>query len=341
MIALFLIIIMAISYLVHSYYVLARHNGIVDTPNQRSMHDKPIKKAAGILFVTQLLVGIWIYYLFWGQQDIELPTLILWTLGCLFAMILGFIDDIYNLRSYIKLIVELLVVTPAAIYFIDHLHILEFSIRGPIAGLLFALYIIFFMNLCNFMDGLDLYLSLNFFIGLIIFLFWNSTENHLQHILIYALIPISSMIGFFRYNYPPARVFMGDSGSLAIGFIAALLPFLFIKTQADIELSHSFFFFPVIWIDGVLTILLRLANKENILLAHRKHLYQRICQHWHKKQASFRFSLANFAIVPFIYFYRNGEISLNQALAIGLAGYITVYIFLSYLYDLSIRKENT
>jgi UDP-GlcNAc:undecaprenyl-phosphate/decaprenyl-phosphate GlcNAc-1-phosphate transferase len=280
-------------FLLHQYY--KSHWSVMDVPNHRSMHEYPVKKSAGLIFMSIFVISVSIFsYIKSSMTDHIFYVLS----GVSLFVILGLLDDIYDLRSIHKLVVQFIIVYLLLYFFIStEYHVLRISsFSYPVVARFFTtLLIVFVMNLCNFMDGLDLYLSLNsiFAIG-ILFVCFSAFLLETSWIL---FIFLSVIFSFLFFNYPPARLFMGDSGSLSIGFLLASLP-LFIQSQNQ-DFSMIFFFIPFYWTDGLVTIFKRLLQKENILQAHRQHLYQKISlKCWSKKQTSITLSLLNLLSLP-------------------------------------------
>ena len=120
------------------------------------------------------------------------------------------------------------------------------------------------INLINFMDGIDGLVCSNLIIILLL------SYSFQSHNYIVAVFPL---LIFLFWNWNPAKIFMGDTGSTFLGGILILL--LFDNFQIEKFLFICCISSPLL-IDSGLTILLRLFNKENIFLPHRKHLYQRL-----------------------------------------------------------------
>jgi Fuc2NAc and GlcNAc transferase len=128
---------------------------------------------------------------------------------------------------------------------------------------------VWFINLFNFLDGIDGYASIEAItLALALYLFTGQNIN---------LILIASVLGFLIWNRPKAKIFMGDVGSTQLGFILIVLGIYFHN-----EKSLSFIYWIVLsapfWFDATLTLLRRLRNREKLSQAHRKHIYQRLVQ---------------------------------------------------------------
>lgn len=259
----------ALSFLFCYYYVNHSKIAINDIPNQRSMHSIPVKKAAGLFIISAFLLfsGLYSYM----NPVNGLPMIPLFA-GSIFFLLLGFLDDLYDLRPITKLIAEVLFLLPFSYFLaVEKIVIFNFTIQNSILiTILIAFYFFYAVNLSNFMDGLDLYLSLTIFFAILNFFLVSTITIHTAILIILFL---SSVSGFIPFNRHPAKLFLGDTGSLPLGFILAFLPFL---ANGEFSPITSFLIIPVFWIDGTLTLFYRTFKKEKILLAHKEHLYQRI-----------------------------------------------------------------
>lgn len=304
---------------------------IKDIPNDRSMHDKPTKKSAGIIFIPVFVISVWCYLLYYGVWNIYFVYI---TLCILCWNVLGFFDDKYVYGSKKKIIIELLLCIPICFYLNLQIQIFGLSIPPIVSPILLSIYIIAIVNISNFMDGLDLYLTLTSVFATIVLLFHLNSYS----LLFIGIILLITLIGFGFYNKPPAKLFMGDAGSLALGFILSLYPFIYFNNSIEqiTELSFCFVFLPVFLTDGVATLIKRTFSGKNILKAHREHLYQRISMGiLNKKTTTFIFSLANLPA----YFLFNRFLSIGFSLSLAVFLVCAVYFSLYLLIDLYIQRK--
>jgi len=298
----------------------------LDVPNHRSMHDYPTKKSAGLVFMGLFMISL--FYVQIYSKDGSFSLLSQTLPGLMVCLLIGFLDDRYNFSSRRKLFFEILFFIPYVYLFFPDYQVFGFTLPLPhiVFSIVLAGYIIFVTNLCNFMDGLDLYLSLSILSSIGIY-FSILHPNPNQAITV--LLLVTSILSFLYFNFPPARLFMGDTGSLPLGYMVAILPFL--NGNEIPDLSYGFLLIPVFWIDGVFTILIRLKKKENIFRAHREHLYQKITlQKLDKRFTTFIFSLWNLLTIPVYFFLKD---------SIPLMGIISIILFLNgFLYTILIRK---
>jgi len=252
---------------------LIRH-GQLDMPNERSSHRYATPRGGGIAMVLGLSVGYCIVSLFdWGRLPLVYVACAL-TIG-----LLGHLED--RLRD-ISPLLRLLAQVMCASFFVwiqggwsqlpfpEPLN-LELGVFGaPIA----VFWIVSVVNLFNFLDGIDGYAGLHTLIvslGLILI-------SDIEPIQIAATLLAGSSLGFLFFNWHPAKVFMGDVGSLMLGFSLAALPFLgeyATRDQTTWHLAMLMWFFLA---DGSFTILHRILKREPFWKPHRTHVYQLLTQ---------------------------------------------------------------
>ncbi len=275
-------ILALLSLVLHSLYVHARL-GIRDIPNARSLHTEITKKSGGLVFIPMFLLLL----LLWEYQplssllaSVHLPahsSLILFLIyGSLFFCMLGFLDDVYSLSPNVRLLLEFSFSFLWIYFLAPNIHIFGLTFLNPWLNLLvMGFFIVFIVNLVNFMDGLDSYLIGTIFISL---LFWIPNFHQFLPGSTYffiILLLLVSIFGFSFYNFPKAKLFMGDSGSLGLGFFLIALPLLASKENSEsFEVMKLFLLFPVFWIDGLLTLVIRSFQDKHVFSAHKEHLYQ-------------------------------------------------------------------
>ncbi|MEI8321147.1 MAG: MraY family glycosyltransferase [Alphaproteobacteria bacterium] len=251
--------------------------GIHDHPVKRSSHTTPTPRSGGVAIALSFAGGILFLLARQYLSYISLTRLI--TLGgaigvtCFFSLK----DDIKGLSFLQKFIVQAL--TGCAIVMVG-LSISEIPLPyfgvvplKALGGVLSVFWIIFFMNVFNFMDGLNglasgVSIIASLFCTIISFLFMEQSMFYLSLTLFFATL------GFFIFNFPRGKIFMGDVGSQFLGLIWSIM--LFIPTQ---ELSPiSIYTIPLLFFsfiyDVSITVGRRIWNKESFWLAHRTHLFQ-------------------------------------------------------------------
>ncbi len=202
--------------------------------------------------------------------------------GTCLMMFLGFFDDIYQLSPKLRLLVELAVLFSFVFLASPNIKLFEWEFGNHwYLKLAFVFFLVFAINLVNFMDGMDFYVVGTFWITSLGIPILFKDAFQISGFLFFTIVLLyGSLFGFVFYNLPKARLFMGDSGSLALGFLICCFPFFPFPTSEskDLDLSRYFYLFPYFWIDGIWTIVKRLIQGKDIFQAHREHLFQRLTE---------------------------------------------------------------
>jgi UDP-N-acetylmuramyl pentapeptide phosphotransferase/UDP-N-acetylglucosamine-1-phosphate transferase len=269
-------ILASISLIFHAGYVFGSL-GVKDIPNERSLHTEITKKSGGMVFIPLFLLFVLVWQYLHPSVDTNSWNLRLMIYGTLFFCILGLVDDLYQLSPNVRLLLEFSFAFGWVYFLAPNLSLFGHNISNPIlVVIVLGFMIVSLVNLVNFMDGLDLYLVGTIFLGSLFWIPIYSPAFLPSGDFFYALVLFFiSLSGFAFFNFPRAKLFMGDSGSLAIGFILISLPLLSVqKSEVPFELIELFYLFPLFWIDGIITIAIRSYFKKHIFSAHREHLYQ-------------------------------------------------------------------
>lgn len=251
---------------------------ILDVPNERSSHDKPIPKSGGVVIVATFLLGVLAVYLFGDATLIQKKYFFGFFFASLFIAAISLYDDIRERPFFFKLMGQV-VATAVVMIFGIVIHEITIPMVGKVqlgwlAYLLTFLWIVGLTNAYNFMDGLNGMAAgpaviTAFFMSLISF----HAGSTFVYIICYAII--AGALGFMVFNFPHAKLFMGDVGSAFLGFLFANIAII----AALYDHSHtSFFVIPLLLFhyifDTTFTFFRRLFRKENVFSAHREHLYQ-------------------------------------------------------------------
>lgn len=254
----------------------------LDVPKKRSNHKNPIPKGAGLILIPTIFVSI-VFFIYF-----ELIPNKPWTLLSLLMLILfitSIFDDYLNLPTIPRLLVHSICVFTGVIYFNSEitnfteslLNIYNFNFNLIITVTFIKIFIFFFwlwlINLFNFMDGMDGITTsqiLTFTAGTVFLSIFGSVSHDISYI---SLIIFSAFLGFLSFNYPPAKIFLGDSGSIPIGFlISSIIIFNLINQQNFIPTMILIMYH---FADSSLTLMKRLFEKKNIFHAHSEHFYQK------------------------------------------------------------------
>lgn len=243
-------------------------NRILDIPNERSSHSEPTPRGGGLAIVITWYIGITVLFLR-GTVDNNLYFALM--SGIVLA-VFSIIDDVIDLKPSIRIIAQTITVL-LAFYFLNGIQpVLLFDkilIPSIILYPVVIVGMVWFINLYNFLDGIDGYASVEA-IG-VAFAFYLFTGQTIIFIL------VASVIGFLIWNWPKAKIFMGDVGSTQLGFIIVVLGIYFHNVKS-LSIVNWLILTTPFWFDATLTLYRRWRNKEKLSQAHRKHIYQRLVQ---------------------------------------------------------------
>jgi Fuc2NAc and GlcNAc transferase len=287
----------------------ALHHKILDIPNERSSHVNPTPRGGGLAIVITWDIGISVLFYF---KYIESNLYFALLSGILLAII-SLIDDLISLKPIIRLLAQIITAL-AAFTFIKGIN--PVSISGVEINSLFILYplviigTVWFINLYNFLDGIDGYASLEAItIAALMFIFTGSLIN---------IILIVCILGFLFWNWPKAKIFMGDIGSTQLGFILIVLGIYF-HNKSELSIINWMMLSSLFWFDATLTLFRRWKNKENLSVAHRKHAYQRAVQSGLTHQNTILLSIGiNFVIATLVFISRKYEFLLIPSFIFNL-----------------------
>ena len=252
-------------------YALSKR--LVDVPNERSSHSVITPRGGGLAIVLSFLMGLPLFpWLGW----LTLKSVIgIGGAGALVALI-GFLDD----HGHVSVRWRLLAHFAGAgwgLYWLGGFPVVDvfgfYLYLGWLGHLLAFIYLVWLLNLYNFMDGIDGIASIEAITVCFgsILMVWMVGPG--EYVWSGSLLLLASVAGFLVWNYPPAKIFMGDAGS---GFLGLTLGMLSIHAAA---INPKLFWGWVILlgafiVDATITLLRRVANGEKIYEAHRSHAYQ-------------------------------------------------------------------
>ncbi len=255
----------------------------IDKPSDRSNHAIPTPKGAGLILMPILIFSTLLVFFLDGTLN---QQWLVFTLLILILTVVSFLDDINNLPSSVRLFFHFLCVI-TSIYFLKNEFIVFFSNvsffdnfnidRRLIIFLFFFFIFLFWMwliNLFNFMDGMDGITPVqicSFTLGINFLSILGLVNGNLQ---ILSLIIFTIFLAFYNFNKPPAKIFLGDVGSIPLGFIVGLV-------TLKCVLSYNIFIPLIILImyhilDSSVTLIIRAWKRKNIFRAHSDHFYQRV-----------------------------------------------------------------
>jgi len=241
-------------------------------PNDRSSHTVPTPQGGGIVAVpAAMVVAAAALGVSGGDLPAGVPYAAVVAAAALALMVLGFIDDMRGLSVQVRLVGQIAAVTAAVLLMPTELRVLPEIIPLAVerAGLIAAA--LWFVNLFNFMDGIDLISAVEtvaITLGIAILAAFATIPAAYGTI---AAAMMGAMVGFAVWNAPPARLFLGDAGSIPIGFLLAIL---LVHVAAAGALAAAVIL-PLYYLaDATLTLVRRFLRGERVWEAHRSHFYQ-------------------------------------------------------------------
>ncbi len=252
------------------YKKYAIYIGIIALQNHRTLHDSPIPRGGGIVFSILFILFL---LLIWPYLELSNNLFLILGVGGGLASLFGFIDDILNIKARIKLIIQLLL-SGLVVYWL-YLDSLFVGNWVPIYVIIIAclFFMVWMMNAYNFMDGVDgmasseaIFSSLT----LALILFFTNSSVELAPIFILIAATVS---GFIIFNWPPATIFMGDAGSVFLGYIFGSL-LIFTTFSGTLSVWNWLIVFGCFFADTTVTQIVRVIFIKKWYLAHQSHAYQ-------------------------------------------------------------------
>lgn len=299
---------------VYAAYLVLQKFELFDTPNERSNHTRPVPTGAGIAFILPV-IGFLIV--------VNAPENLLW--GTLLLTLVSFMDDRKYLPVTHRMGVQLIAVLLAL-----------GTVDGPILQGYVPLWLdypikilvwMWFMNLTNFMDGIDeitVTETGSICIGLVALgLFVSDVPRWLA---IDGIIILAGVLAFFPWNRHPANLFMGDAGSIPLGFLLAYL----LLSLAGSGHPHAALILPAFYLcDAGITLMRRALARKPVWQAHSEHFYQRAVRSgWSHRDVSRTVMTLNLFLIALACMSTAGDAIADVTLAIA---YVMTGIVLWYL----------
>lgn len=249
---------------------------ILDHPGERSLHSQPVPRSGGVAVLAGLLAGS---LLLWARYPVGTNGALL-VLATLVLALVSFLDDRYDVDQRLRILVHLLAAAfaIAAGFRPGVLELPGLSVMLPewLTLAVIAMFIVWMINLYNFMDGMD-----GFAGGMTVFGFASlAILGLLQGNALFSAasgVVVGAAAGFLWFNFPPARIFMGDTGSSTLGLLAAVFILWGVRDEVFPLWLALLVFSPFI-VDATVTLGLRLLRGEKVWLPHKTHYYQRLVQ---------------------------------------------------------------
>lgn len=253
----------------------AEKTALLDIPNERSSHDTPTPRGGGLAVVLAFVTGLSCYFL---TGRIALSNFGLFLFSILLVASISLIDDLRGVPSRWRLLTHFVAATVFVLPYMKDIE--QFSVFSGLTGVgsllgctLTIVGLVWILNLFNFMDGIDgiaaseaIFISLGgaallYYVGL-----------H-SYVLIFLLLA-SGCLGFIWWNWPPAKIFMGDVCSAFLGFTLGALAIHTVLMSPHVTIWPWLILFGVFIVDATYTLLVRFKKGDRWYEAHRSHAYQ-------------------------------------------------------------------
>lgn len=245
---------------------------ILDVPNERSLHAVPVPRTGGLAILAGLLLAIALFAPRLNPHDAGLISALAG------IAVVSWRDDRASLSPVIRLAAQIIAAATAVIWGGARwagpvLPGVALALPPAAREALSVLYLVWCMNLYNFMDGLDGLAGGMAVIGFGALALLGACAGMPAFAIAGAAISMAAL-GFTISNYPPARLFMGDAGSVPLGFLAGVMTLG--ATHGIAPLWVGILIFSPFFSDASVTLVRRLWRGENPAQAHRQHYYQRL-----------------------------------------------------------------
>ncbi len=247
-----------------------RDRAILDHPNERSSHQTPTPRGGGIAVIA-VLVAAWVAI----GDYLGAPTATVWALpaAAILLAAVSFVDDLKSLGPPVRLAAQAGAVGVILFVMPDHGLFFQGALPAALDPVLAGILWVWFINLFNFMDGIDGIagvetLGIGIGIAVVIFMAGNADS---QVLAFHGIAAAGVALGFLKMNWSPARIFMGDVGSVPLGF---LLGWLLLMLAASGQWAAALILPSYYLSDATVTLCRRAFRGEKIWRPHRLHFYQ-------------------------------------------------------------------
>lgn len=250
------------------------HIGAMDEPNERKVHKMPMPRLGGLAIYLSFLIC----YMLFGQTTSQMLSIII---ASFIIIIFGIIDDINPLRARYKLIGQILSSIIIVFYgnvILQDIYIFDYYINfGSLAMPLTIFFIVGCINAINLIDGLDGLaggISSIYFLTIAVIAYITNRIGGLDIVL--SIIMCGATLGFLVFNFPPAKLFMGDTGSQFLGFMIAIISLLGFKNVTFRSFVVPIIILAIPILDTSFAILRRLLKGESIGTPDKEHFHHQL-----------------------------------------------------------------
>jgi Fuc2NAc and GlcNAc transferase len=254
---------------------LALTRGVLDVPNSRSSHTVPTPRGGGLAIVLTVLLAVVLLNVV-GTISHALAVALL--VGGTAVAIVGLVDDLRTVSAPVRILVHLGAFA-WCVWLLGPLPIIDFGFAhwnpGAVGSAVAVIFLGWFLNLYNFMDGIDGVAGIEAVSVLTFAAILALGQGGTPSTALLLIVAAASVAGFLLWNWPPAKIFMGDSGSGFLGFYLGTVAWTTV-----LEGRFSIWFWLILLgtfiVDATVTLLRRWSHGAKLSQAHRSHAYQRL-----------------------------------------------------------------
>ena len=254
---------------------IAHHAGALDIPNERKVHKEPMPRMGGLAIFAAFLIG----YMIFARTSVQMLSVLI---GGFIIVLTGIFDDIKPISAKVKLLLQIVAACVVVFYgqivlnYFD-LFGIPFNLPVPINYIVTIVFIVGLTNAINLIDGLDglaagvssIYFATIALIACIL------NKNQGLDIML-SVIMLGSTLGFLLHNFNPAKIFMGDTGSLFLGFTISVIALLGFKATTLTSLIIPICILAIPIFDTILAIFRRLLKGEKITAPDKDHFHHQL-----------------------------------------------------------------
>lgn len=316
---------------------IAFHIKALDYPNERRLNKVPMPTLGGLAIFFSFMLG----YMLYAKGSTQMLSILM---GSFILVLMGLIDDVNPIKAKYQLVAQL--IAAGIIVFYGHITLDNLTVLGlnltfaePWNYIITTIIIIAVINAINLSDGLDGLcsgVSSIYFFTVAVIAFIMNTKEGLDTTL--ALIMLGSTLGFLVYNFPPAQIYLGDTGSNLLGFIIAVTALLGYKTTTFTSLIIPLLILATPIIDVIFSIIRRMLKGQNPFnTPDKQHLHHQLL----KMQFSTKASLLIIYAIDILFagvsiFYTLGDTYYAIFIYVGL---MIIFLFIVLKTDILFKRS--
>jgi UDP-GlcNAc:undecaprenyl-phosphate GlcNAc-1-phosphate transferase len=254
----------------------SRKWNIMDIPNERKAHKQPIPLMGGVAIYLATFIATILYFFIFDDKSLQLNIIIAYLIGISGVSMMGLIDDILSLspkRRLVVLFILALIVLVGCLQFYFPPTLLHDPLLAIVTSVIVVFWIVAITNATNFTDGLDGLASCLSLVSAVSFAVIFYIQGRYQLALPTTLALCGAIFGFLTYNFHPAKIFMGDAGSMFIGFMLGILSIMSMSQKTIIVFVVPIFLMIVPIADMCMSVLRRLLLQMPVMKPDKMHFH--------------------------------------------------------------------